>query len=262
MVKPELEGRKLKRLFWDIEVSPNVVLAFAAGYEQNISHDAIIQERKVICIGYKWEGEKKVTVLRWSDDCCDVELLRDFLVVAGAADELVAHYGDRFDVPWLRARCLILGLNPLPLFKTVDTKAWASKHFYFNSNKLDYISKVLGHGGKEKMEFEDWKLITMFNDKKALDKMCHYCGVDVEKLEKVYHDLARYVKPKTHVGVLAGNANWTCPRCGSPDQEHSKVRVSASGTITHQMRCRSCKSYHSINESTFNRFKNDKGRKI
>jgi hypothetical protein len=241
MVIPKLEGRKLKRLFWDIEVSPNVVLAFAAGYDQNINYDAIVQERKIICIGYKWEGEKKVND--------DRELIRDFLLVASAADELVAHYGDRFDVPWFRTRCLMLRLDPTPVLKTIDTKAWASKNFYFNSNKLDYISRVLGHGGKEKMEFEDWKLITMFNDKKALDKMCHYCGVDVEKLEKVYHDLARYVKPKTHVGVLSGGENWTCPRTGSRNVTKDKTRVSASGSVTHQMKNLDTGTYFTINDS-------------
>jgi hypothetical protein len=236
MVSKQPPIPKVKRLFWDIETSPNVVLAFRAGYDVNINHDAIIAERKIICIGYKWEGDRKVKVLRWSNDHDDADLLRDFLLVANSADELVAHFGDRFDLPWFRTRCLLHDLEPLPAYKTIDTKAWASKYFYFNSNKLDYISKVLGHGGKEKMEFEDWKDIVLHNCPKAMDKMCHYCGVDVEKLEKVYHDLKFCVKPKTHAGVFAGGDKWTCPRTGSTDVTKSKTRVTAAGTRQHQMK--------------------------
>lgn len=244
----------IKRLFWDIEVSPNVVLAFRAGYEQTINHDAIIHERKIICIGYKWAGDAKPTVLRWSKDQDDEDLLRDFLLVAADADELVAHFGDRFDLLWLRTRCLLKRLPPIPQHKTIDTKAWAAKHFYFNSNKLDYISQVLGHGAKEKMEFEDWKKITLFNDKKTLDKMCHYCGVDVDKLELVYNDMAPYMKPKSHVGVMGGMDKWTCPWTGSDRVAKDKTRTTASGTVQHQMKSLTNGGYFTISDRAYREY--------
>lgn len=244
----------IKRLFWDIETSPNIVLAFRAGYEVTINHDAIIRERKIICIGYKLEGEKEVTILRWDKNQEDGLMLKRFLDVANEADELVHHFGDRFDLPWFRTRCLLNGFPPLPAYKTIDTKMWASKYYYFNSNKLDYLSKVLGHGGKEKMEFDDWKNILMKKDKKALDKMCHYCGVDVIKLEKVYQDLKYCVKPKSHAGVAAGGDSWTCPRTGTTDVVKSKTRISANGTITHSMQSKKDGSYYAISDSAFKKY--------
>lgn len=245
MIKP------IRRLFWDIETSPNVVLAFRAGYDVTINHDSIVEERKVICIGYKWEGERKVTVLRWDKNQCDKSMLTKFIAVANEADELVAHFGDRFDMPWFRTRCLLHGLEPLPAYKTIDTKAWASKYFYFNSNKLDYLSTVLGHGGKLHTEFSLWKNILMKNCQKSLDYMCRYCGVDVLKLEKVYHDLKFCVRPKTHAGVAAGLANWTCPRDGSKNIKHSKLRVNSNGSKVHQMQCQDCGGYYPISESAY-----------
>src|SRR5687767_14303236 len=98
----KISPRKIKRLFWDIETAPNVVLAFSAGYDKVINHDSIIQERYVLCIGFKWEGEKNVTVLRCRGTCDDRELLSTFIGIANTADELVAHFGDRFDLPWIR----------------------------------------------------------------------------------------------------------------------------------------------------------------
>lgn len=243
--------QRIKRLFYDIEVSPNIVLAFRAGYDQIINHDAIIQERKIICIGYKWEGEKDVNVLRWSRDQDDRHLLAAFLSIASEADELVAHFGDRFDLPWIRTRALLLRLDPLPFFKTIDTKAWASKNFYFNSNKLDYLSSVLGHGRKLETDFGLWKRVLIDNDKKSLDYMCKYCGVDVIKLEKVYHDFAPLIKPKTHAGVVAGRDKWTCPRCGSMNVHKYRTRVSASGTVTHQMKCNEDGSFFTISDSVY-----------
>ncbi len=254
--------RKVRRLFWDIETSPNIVLAFRAGYDIVINPDAIIHERKIICIGYSWEDEKTVTVLRWNSKQDEKVMLARFLAVANEADELIHHFGDRFDLPWFRTRCLLNGFPPLPPYKTVDTKMWASKYYYFNSNKLDYLSKVLGHGGKEKMEFDDWKKITMLNCQKSLNKMCHYCGVDVLKLKKVYQDLKFCVKPKTHAGVLSGRDKWTCPRDGESNVFKYSTKVSSSGTVCHQMRCKKCLGYFTINNSAYNDYKEAKKKPI
>ncbi len=255
---------KLRRLFWDIETSPNVVLAFRAGYDVVINHDAIISERKIICIGFKWEGEKKITVLRWDKNQCDKAMLREFLSIANEADELVHHFGDRFDLPWFRTRCLLHGFEPLPPYKTIDTKMWASKYYYFNSNKLDYISEILGHGRKLKTDFGLWKSIVMDKCQKSLDYMCKYCGIDVDRLEKVYQDLKFCVKPKTHAGVVAGLDKWTCPRDGSINVHLSKKRVSSSGTKTYQMQCQECGGYFQINQTAYEayqKFLKDKNKK-
>ena len=246
----------VRRLIYDIEVTPNVVLAFRAGYDLNINHESIIEERKVICIAYKWQGERNTTILRWDKNRQDRRMLLDFIAVAATADELVAHFGDRFDLPWIRTRCLILKLNPLPFFKTIDTKAWASKNFYFNSNKLDYISQILGFAGKEKMEFEDWKNIVTKNNfyQTSLDKMCFYCGEDVNRLEEVFLSFEPLIRPKTHVGVMNGLEKWTCPRTGSTNVITSKKRVTHSGTINWQMQNKDNGTYYQISEKAHNAY--------
>lgn len=251
-MSPKPSSRKeIKRLFWDIETSPNVGFFWRAGFDQDISHDNIIHERKIICIGYMWEGESVATVLRWDNKQEDRAMLEKFMKVANEADELVAHYGDRFDLPWFRTRCMILGLEPLAPCKTIDTKAWASKNFYFNSNKLDYLGSVLGFGNKHHTEFGLWKDIVLKNCKKSLDYMCRYCGRDVELLAKVYAKLALHVAPKSHAGVFKGHEKWTCPRTGSMAVRKSKTLVSASGTVTHQMQSLADGSYFRISETAY-----------
>jgi hypothetical protein len=239
----------IKRLFWDVESSPNVGLFFKAGYDQTINPESIILERKTICIAYKWEDSPKVTVLRWDENQDDKEMLKKFILVANEADELVAHFGDRYDLPWFRTRCLYHKLPPLPAYKTVDTCAWAKKYYYFNSGKLDYISDFLGHGKKLKTDHSLWKKVLLDKDPKALDYMCRYCGVDVLKLEKVYHDLKYCVKPKTHAGVYDGKEKWTCPRTGSEQVKMKMKRVTANGTVQYQMQSLADGGYYTISES-------------
>lgn len=262
------KNRKIKRLFWDIETAPCVGLFFQAGWGLNINPDAILQERKIICIGYKWEHEKKVHVLRWDENQDDRQMIIDFIEIANEADELVAHYGNHFDTPWLRTRALYHKLPPIPIYKTVDTKALASKYFYFNSNKLDYISQFLGHGKKLHTEFELWKKILWEKCQKSLDYMCKYCGVDVLRLEAVYHDIMQYAPVRTHAGVMMGHDKWTCPRTGSKDVVKEKTRVTANGTVQHQMRNVKTGCYFQISNTAYEQYKkyrqeqNDKLSKI
>lgn len=244
----------IKRLFWDIEVTPNVVYTWRTGTNITIGHDSIIKERKVICIAYKWEGSSKTTVLRWDSNQSDRSMLEEFLEIANSADELIAHYGDGFDMPWFRARCLIHGFEPLPLYKTTDTKAWASKYFYFNCNKLDYLGSVLGYGHKLHTEYQLW-LDVMDGKPGSLDYMCRYCAKDVVQLEKVWNRLRYCVRPKTHVGVFNGHEKWTCAHCGSNHVSSSKRRVTASGTVQMQMKCSKCGGYYTINQAAFDRYK-------
>ena len=246
----------VKRLFADIEVSPNVVLCWKPGYKVVIGHDSVIHERKIICIGYKWEWEKKVHVIKWDENQNDEDLLRKFSEIANEADEIVGHFGDSFDWPWIRGRMVILGLPPLPMDKTIDTKAWASKMFLFNSNKLDYLSRVFGYGGKLHTDYGLWKKILLDGSRTALAYMAKYCGVDVIKLEKVFHRIQPWMEAKTHAGVFTGHDRWSCALCGSENVIKSKTKVSPKGTITHQMKCKSlkCSHYYTINDAAFKRY--------
>lgn len=256
----ETKPLAVKRLFFDIETSPNVVLSWRVGYKIDLSPDNILAERKIICIGYKWDGEDKTTVLSWSGDRDDRTMLLKFFDVAKNADEIVGHFIDGFDMPWFRTRCIMLGIGPFPQIKTIDTKAWAAKNFYFNSNKLDYLAKILCKDRKIHTEFDLWKSIVLKNDRKSLAKMARYCAKDVEVLEKVFHKLQPWMKSKSHAGVCAGHDSWTCPICASTKVHKDKTRVSATGTKTHQMQCE-CGHYYTLSNQVYERYQKEGSRK-
>lgn len=226
-----------KRLFIDLETSPNVVYSWRVGYKINIDYENIVQERAIICIGYKWQGEP-VQCLTW-DRGDDAAMLTSFVPILESADEVVAHFGDRFDVPWLRARAAFHGIPVNPHIKTIDTKAQAARKFYFNSNRLDYLAQFLGLGKKIETDFDLWKDVVA-GDEAALAKMVRYCRHDVRLLERVYKRLESYNAPKTHQGVMRGGVCSDCPKCGSSNTIPISQQVTGTGAVRPKMKCKRC----------------------
>jgi hypothetical protein len=263
---------KLKRVFWDIETSPNVGFHWGIGNKVRLTHDNIIHEGQIMCICWKWQDKKNVNALRWLDDgklLTDRFMVKEFEKVIHEADELVAHYGDGFDLKWFNARHLFHNLAPIPASKTADTYKMASRHFRLNCHKLDYIAGLLFGEHKIKTDFEWWRQCHPMTQpdrtarRTALDKMVRYCKKDVVLVEKVWGELAMYDPPGTHAGVfLRGDQfyKWTCPRCSSEAVFKSKTRVTAKGTIQHQMKCKECGGYYVISSRDFERYKEDNRR--
>lgn len=250
----------MKRLFYDIEVSGNIGLFWRCGYKLNITYDNVLVERAIICISYKWEGEKKVHNIRW-DKGDDRKLLNKFIKVLDKADEIVAHNGDKFDITWIRTRCIFHDIYMRNDYILIDTlklaRSRAGKGFNFNSNRLDSIAKFLKVGAKIKTDYELWKAITVpaflpslrpldASYYRALDKMCKYCNGDVKVLQRVYDRLKQYIPEKIHAGVLMGGEKWTCPKCGSGDIGHHGIHITKLGTETKRMRCHDCKITYTI----------------
>ena len=249
-----LQPVKPKRLFYDIETSYNIVKAWRIGYNINLNMDDIIQERAIITIAYKWEGEEDVTVLSW-DKGCDKKLIQEFVKVMAESDELVGHNLDRFDTKFVMGRALKHGISVLPKYQSTDTLKLAKKHFMLNSNKLDYIAQYLGIGSKTKHRgMEMWDDIILRNDPKALEEMIEYNVQDVFLTEQVYHKLMEYSLPKVNHASKQTGDKHTCPQCGSDHAELHKTYISGTGTKTRLMNCLNCSTNFTINNTNYTKF--------
>jgi DNA polymerase elongation subunit (family B) len=233
-----------KRLFFDIEVSANIGLFWQSGFKLNIGPESIIKERAIICICYKWEDSKEVESLEWDSKQCDKKMLQKFIKIANTADEIVGHNGDKFDLAWIRTRCLFHRIDMFPTYTTIDTLKISRSKFKFNSNKLDYIAKFLGVGEKIKTDYGMWKDIMLNKCKVSMSKMVKYCKMDVVVLEKVYKELSVHILSKVHYGVIFGADRGSCPECGSDEIVRMCNRVTASGVKKIQYQCRTCHKYH------------------
>jgi len=246
----------MKRLFWDIETSPNLVYSWNIGRKVYLSYENIVRERAIICICWKWEDRKKIHSLAWNNGD-DKEMVTKFLPVLKKADEVVAHNGDRFDIKWFNTRCLKHGLI-VPEIKTVDTLVIARRRFNFNSNRLDYLGQHLLGKGKTHAEYQLW-IDVCDGDKKALKRMVEYCKTDVSILQPVWEKLQKFHKPKTHVGVLLNRDKWTCPECGSKDVHTNKTYVTTAGSKRYGMMCKSCGRYYTIPSRSYYDYREMKG---
>ena len=249
-LKFEMPPSGFKRLFFDIETSFEIGKFWRPSFKAVIRHSDVLIDSAIICISYKWEGQKTVHSLRW-DKGCDKILLEKFMEVALKADEIIGHNGDNFDIKIVRTRCLFNGVPCPPKFQTLDTLKKARQFFRFDSNTLEYISKKLTGDGKTPMVYEDWNLICLPLIPKhlgykvklpktyysALKKMVKYCEVDVIKLEEVFHHIQPYIEHNHHAGVKGGFGRYSCPKCGDDKPVIHAHRNTKSGTKRHTMRC-------------------------
>lgn len=229
----------IKRLYFDCEVSPNIGFFWSPGHKISVSYENIIKERAIICICYKWEGEKKVSYLKWDSKQDDKKMLLEFVKVAEKADELVGHNGDKFDLAWIRTRCLFHSIPMFPAYVTIDTLKAARSKFKFNSNRLDYIGKFLGLGQKIHTGFDLWKNIVLENCEASMNKMVRYCKQDVLLLEAIHQKMKNHLPAKVH----ATGVKIDCPECGGKTKIN-QTRVSPLGVKRFVRKCNSCKKYH------------------
>lgn len=238
----------MKRLFLDLETAPLICLSWKTGWKINLSHENIISERKIIVAAWKWEGEKKVHALWWDKNQDDKKLLETLIPIMNEADEIVGHWLENFDLPWVRTRALVHRIPTKPMYKTVDTCKWARSYFLFNSNKLDYIAKLLGLGRKIRTEDGLWRKVVLHKCEKSLRFMVKYCKQDIHLLKSVWARMQQVVPHKTHAGVLAGLEKWTCPKDGSRNVKTSKKYVTARGTVQWQFKCNDCGAYYTLSD--------------
>lgn len=255
-VRKEIKGvsikaqpKKIKRLFYDIETSYNIVKSWRVGYNLNIQPNDILHERAIISVAYKWEGEDLVNFLSW-DKGCDKKLVEKFVKVMAEADELVGHNIERYDTSFLMTRAIKHGILALPKYTQYDTLKKAKQHFNFNSNKLDYIAKFLGLEGKYNHQgmkmWDDIIQYDLFNignkaDRNhSMDEMITYNMMDVVQTEEVFNRLRLYTEHQIHHGILLNKPKFTCPNDGSENVKLIKTVVTKAGTVKRLMQCEDC----------------------
>lgn len=245
----------MRRLFIDIETSPNVGYFWNPGHRISISYDNIIEERRVICVCYKWEGQDDVKALTWGKKQDDKAIITKVSKVIEKADEIIAHNGDRFDIPWLRTRALYHRIPFASRVPSVDTLKEARRSLRLNSNRLDYIAKFTGVGRKEDTGgFGLWKDV-MTGSKDALDHMVSYCQQDVRVLEKVWSEMVPYIAHRHHAAVQNGGYRHECPHCAGTKTKRHGYSTTAAGTVMVRMLCLSCAKTWRMSESALLRSK-------
>ena len=231
---------KTKILLFDIETSPLISYTWGL-WEQNVID--VKQEWFIMSVAWKWLGEKTTHVealpdldLYKKDRTNDLGLIIKLHELFDEADIIIGHNGDQFDIKKVQSRFLYHKMKPVSPFKTIDTLKIARKYFKFDSNKLNYLSKVLGIGQKVKTGGFDLWLDCLSGDKKAWSLMKTYNKQDVVLLEKVYLKLRPWMTSGTKININ----KYECQSCGSSKIQRRGPSVCGGGIIRQRLQCQEC----------------------
>lgn len=226
----------IRRLYFDIEVSPCLGWFWRPSYNTNLNYGNVIEPAKIICICYKWNNQSKIYHLNWDAKQNDKAMLKKFVSIMQQADEIVGHNSDKFDTKWIRTRAMYHDIDMIPDFKSIDTLKQAKGLLLLPSNRLDSIGKYYGLGQKLENESDLWQKVWLKNNRQALTRMIKYCKQDVVLLEQWFDKLNKYIKPVTH----ATGIKCDCPECGSDNIKLKGFYYTASGTKKQRVQCKEC----------------------
>lgn len=237
----------MKTIILDIETAPS--LAYVWGFwKQNVGDDMVLDyggyimscsikelgKDDVVYIENRTQNDKKITkkILRHLDD----------------ADFVIAHNGKKFDIPFIKARAAIHGLNPPSPFKTIDTLLIARKEMNLKRNNLDFLAKALDVPLRKLTTrkypgFKLWWECLHGNDD-AWKEMKDYNILDVEVLEQVYVRLRPWASNHPNTTTGDDNTVMCCPKCGSDKLKRRGYYFTNKGKYQ-RYKCSSCGGWSS-----------------
>jgi len=211
-----------KILVLDVETSPNMAYVWRF-YKENVGAKQVLENGQMLSYAAKWLDKGKIYYEDVSNQT-ELDMMRSLFELLDEADIVVAHNGDKFDLPHIQGRGLVLGLKPPAPYKTIDTVKVARYEFNFPSNSLEYLAKVLGlknqkDGHKKFPGFELW-LGVMAGNKEAWKEMKDYNIIDILVLEELYLRMRPYMKRHPNVGVFDEQPVPVCPNCGTANIQY------------------------------------------
>jgi hypothetical protein len=228
-------------LYFDIEHAPTRGWVWR-NYESNLIETD--KDWYLLSFAYKWAHEKKVHTVALpdfegydKDKECDKHLAIELWKLFDAADVLIAHNGDKFDIRKANARFLTHGLRPPSPAKSIDTLKLARRHFAFSSNRLDDLGNYLGCGRKLAHTGKHLWFSCMAGDPKAFALLRRYNAQDVRLLERVYEKLKPW--DQKHPNLTAWGEGVGCPVCESTNFQRRGVMVKVSAK-RQRLHCQDC----------------------
>lgn len=236
-------------LYFDIECTP--VLGYMWGaYESNLLHKH--EDWRLIGYAYAWnDGPVKAkypaAVEQWAYDPPGPSSLRDDIEkdmtqhcwdLFDKADVIVAHFGDKFDIPKMNAKFATYGLSAPTPSLSIDTKKVASRHFKFTRNNLGELGQDLGLGDKDHIPMMELQFDIIFgrNGVKPWNTMKKYNKRDVDLLRDVFNVLRPFAR-------LPVNSSTGCVHCGSYSYQARGNRRTKAGMQYTQYQCNDCGTY-------------------
>lgn len=236
----------VKVLVWDIETAPTLSYHWGR-WKVNIGQPNVVQEGYLLTWAAKWLGSDvimsdSVHLHNTRDELGkpnDYEVCKSIWELLDEADVIVAHNGDRFDLPTVYARLAYHGFAPPHPSKCIDTLKIAKKNFRFPSNRLDALAEYLRvPHQKIKTDFGLWRGC-MEGDLDSYESMVEYNNMDVQVLEEVYLKLRAFDKSAPNLSLYNPTGELSC-LCGSHNLTPTGRVVTTAVSVFDTHRCNDC----------------------
>jgi DNA polymerase elongation subunit (family B)/predicted RNA-binding Zn-ribbon protein involved in translation (DUF1610 family) len=225
----------VKILLLDIETSPNLAYVWGT-WQQDVNVNHMVNTSTTLCWAAKWHDQKRV-MFDSVHQSSEKQMLRGIHRLLDEADVVVHYNGKKFDVPTLNKEFLLNGMAPPSPYKQVDLLQVMRGTFRFQSNKLDFVAKQLGFGGKTGHEgFQLW-VKCMAGDNAAWRRMREYNMNDVVQLEKVYNRVLPWIGG--HPNHNTYGKSGACPKCGKKRLQRRGEARNAAGSYQ-RFQCLDC----------------------
>ena len=229
-------------LLFDIETAPLVAYIWKL-WDNNVSPDFVLNDWFCLTWSAKWLHDEEIISRRLTarevKEEDDSRIIADLWALIDNSDIVIAHNGDKFDVPKINSRFIMHGLKPPRTYQRIDTLKVLKKKFGFSSNKLTYVNDILGLDIKiDTGGFDLWKRC-MKGDESALVEMEQYNRNDVKILEELYLKIRPWMPSHPNVGIYINSDATMCPACGSEDITRGGAYYTTVSEFD-TYRCRSC----------------------
>ena len=232
-----------KVLVLDIETAP--IRAYVWGiWNVNVGTHQIQSDWFCLTWAAKWLFEDKVYSGKLKPkevaEQNDKRIIEGIWKLINEADIVIAHNGEKFDIPKLNSRFILNGLQPPLPYQQIDTLKHIRRQFGFTSNKLDYVNKLLNLERKKDTNFELWERC-MQGNASALSEMEEYNVQDVRILEETYLQIRAWIKPHPNMGLfILDEKEHRCPNCGSAELKEQGKNYNTTANVYTLMRCDNC----------------------
>lgn len=241
-----VEQKPAKILIYDLEVSPLLVWTYGLWQANAIKQE---DRQRLMSFSYRWYGEKKISSeTLMGQDTYKVDPKNDTLIiqklhkVMAEADLIIGHNSNQFDDKMANMFFITAGLDPIPPYKTVDTKKVAKRHFRFPSNSLNNLGEALGIGQKTDVKHSDiWYECFVLGSKKHWKLMATYNEQDVELTTKLYEKLRPFISNHPSLARIQNELD-VCPKCGSDHLQSRGYRVTNISRYR-RYQCQTCRGW-------------------
>ncbi len=235
-------ARQPKILLIDIETAPCIIASWSI---RSPDAGAVWVERDTFIMSFaaKWLGERRVRTYALPDyprykthKHDDKYLVQELWDMLDAADVVIAHNGDAFDIKKIKSRMLVHRMKPYASFKSIDTLKIA-RTCKFDSNKLDNLGRYLeegrklpntgGHLWRKCIEghLPSWRIMRRYN------------AQDVALLERVYERLKPWAPNHPNLNLYTGQHD--CPTCQSSNLTMRGMNYGKT-VVRQRMLCKDC----------------------